>query len=416
MKVLWITNILFEHHRTMVGLDSTIVTGGSWLNAAYESSLNNPDIQLHIATSGSCKEMLHSECDGNHFYIVPGGGMHKYDIDSKENYNNWKQLRDITQPDVVILWGTECRCSYVALKAMQGIPVAIYMQGVIESIYEHYYEGMPDKYRNSTVRDLLDKFNPNSTYNNFKAQVPLEREMLRMASAVIVENDWCEDMCKAVNPSLIVFRNNLPIRDIYSSKEWSIDNIERKTIFTNAGGYPIKGHHVLFQALALVKKVVPDFKCYVPGERLCSFNGIKRTTGYTKMLNDIIKKYQLQDNIIYTGILNSNEMLEYLVRCNVYVMPSVIENHSSSLIEAMMVGVPSISSLVGGTASLVKHGHNAILYNSLDARSLSGNIIRVFEDDGLAEKLSRNAIMIRGERKDDFGEEMNIILKRLAGI
>ena len=39
MKVLRITNILFEHHRTMMGLDASQVTGGSWLNAAYQASL-----------------------------------------------------------------------------------------------------------------------------------------------------------------------------------------------------------------------------------------------------------------------------------------------------------------------------------------------------------------------------------------
>ena len=90
-----------------------------------------------------------------------------------------------------------------------------------------------------------------------------------------------------------IFRNNLPIRDVYRSMQWSLGSVERYSIFTNAGGYPIKGHHILFQALGYVKEIYPDFKCYIPGEKLSSFDGIKRRTGYAKMLNDLIRKYNL---------------------------------------------------------------------------------------------------------------------------
>ena len=414
MKVLWITNILFDHHRSMVGLDPTIVTGGSWLNAAYNESLNNQDIQLHIATSGNNKELLKSEKDGNVFYIVPGGYNSGYDINSEYNYMNWQQVKALVQPDVVVVWGTESRFSYVAMKALQGLPIVIYMQGVIQSIYEHYFDGVPQKYRYSTIRDIVDILNPNSAYNNFRNQVRIENEMLQMATGVIVENDWCEDMCKCVNPKLIVFRNNLPIRQVFRSSEWNLENIERYSIFTNAGGYPIKGHHILFQAIAIVKEVYPNIKCYVPGGKLSVYDGFKRRTGYTKMLNQLIAKNNLQDNIIYTGRLTSEEMVEYIRKCNVYVMPSVMENHSSSLIEAMMLGAPSIGSLVGGTAAFVKHRKNALLYNCLDSRSLAGNIIRIFQDDALALKLSQNAIKIRHERKEDFGKEMNHIYTQLT--
>ncbi|MBD3589411.1 glycosyltransferase [Bacteroides sp. GM023] len=413
MKILWITNILFEHHCTMVGLDASKVTGGSWLNAAYVASLSNSDIQLHIATSGNNKEILQSERDGNVFYIIPGGGTCGYDVESEANFKQWQKLRFRVNPDAVIIWGTETRFAYVAMKAMGGIPMAIYMQGVIESIYNHYFEGLPEKYQNATFRDIVDKLNRKSSYRTFQSQVSLERGMFRMATGVIVENDWCEDMCKSVNPNLKVFRNNLPIREVFKSKEWSLENMELQSIFTNAGGYPIKGHHILFQALGLVKERFPEFKCYVPGPKLCAFDSIKRQTGYTKMLKELILAYGLSENIIYTGCLSSEEMVEYLAKCNVYVMPSIMENHSSSLIEAMMVGTPSISSLVGGTASLVRHKENAILYNSLDVYSLAGNIIRIFEDNMLAKKLSKNALMIRKDREGNFGEEMNEIYKCL---
>ena len=412
MRALWITNIPFEYHLNLLGINASLSTGGSWLYAAYDASKSHADIQLHIATVTNVKSCLSGERDGSCFYILPGRAQ-DYDVSSSAHYQDWCSLRKVINPDVVIVWGTESRFAYVAMKAMKGIPMAIYMQGVISEIYKHYYEGMPSCYRYASFRDIFDAVNSKSTINTFKRQVELENEMLKMATGVIVENDWCEDVCKSANSELSVYRNLLPIRDEYRKREWHIESINRYTIFTNAGGYPIKGHHVLLKALSILKKQFPNFKCYIPGPTIDTFKGVKRKNGYIKYLLDLIKKGNLEENVIYTGKLRVDEMVDYLCTCNVYVMPSVLENHSSSLIEAMYVGCPCVSSLVGGTASLIKHKENGLLYNSLDASSLAGSIVRIFTDDSLANSLSNNSLKIKNTRKGDFGRELIDIYKRV---
>ena len=405
MKVLWITNILFSHHREMMGLKGA-VAGGSWLYAAYDGSLNEKDVELHIITSSNVGEIKMSIKDGNTFYIIPGGDARTIDVSSCDNQTCISNLVQYIKPDVAILWGTESHIAYLAARALNGTPTAVYMQGVIKSIYEHYYDGMPPKYHNSTVRDIIDSINPHSSINEFKKQAALERVILESSDAVIVENDWCEDICRSINPKLRIFRNKLPIRDVFFQTKWSVENMKPLSIFTNAGGYPIKGHHILLKALGIVKKQYPDFTCYIPGEKLSTYNSIKRRTGYIKMLEELIVEGNLQDNIVYTGFLSSEEMVEHLCKCNAYVMPSVMENHSSSLIEAMIVGAPCISSLVGGVADIVKHGENALLYNSTDAESLAGCIIRIFDDKNLANRLGDSARLICESRMQNFGSEM----------
>lgn len=409
MKVLWITNILFAHHREMIGLPVENMSGGSWLYAAYEGSKNSTNLQLHIATVGDVQEIKCSQKDNSFFYILPGGNTPKYDIHSEKNEAVWQKLREIVNPDAVIAWGTEKPFTYVGMKAMTGVPIAIYIQGVIESICEHYYEGVPVSYRCRTVRDWVDRLSQTSQIRKFWTQRPLEREMLKIASAVIIENDWCEDQCKRINPQIRTYQNLLPIREEFYSNTWSLDTCERKTVFTNAGGYPIKGHHILFRALSIVKQVYPDFKCYIPGPRLNAFMQLKRRTGYMSYLKKLITENRLEENIVYVGNLSSKEMANYITRCNVFVMPSIVENHSSSLIEAMSIGAPCISSLVGGTASLVSHSENGLLYNSLDAASLAGCIIRVFGNDILATTLSKGASFLRNKRPRDFGSKMSEI-------
>lgn len=414
MKVLWVTNIMFEHHLTMMGLDTSNVFGGSWLVAAYESSLGDRDIQLHIVTVSNVNKRIIGERDGNYFYILPGGSSRNYDIDSPANISEWERLKNEIQPDVVLIWGTETRFAYLATKVMKSIPMAVYIQGVMSAISAHFYEGVPHYYQCRTLRDYLDRLDHKSKYSHFKRQAVLENEMLHFASAVIVENNWCEDMCKVVNPSLMVYRNDLPIRDSFYQSCWGEDTIVPQTIFTNAGGYPIKGHHILFKALGVVKKRFPNFKCYIPGEKLDVFKNIKRRTGFTTYLEKLIEENHLLENVIYTGKIPSKDVVDHIAHCNVFVMPSMVENHSSSLIEAMIVGAPCISSLVGGTAGIIEHNKNGILYNSLDANSLAGSIMRVFDDIEIAKKLSSNAKKLRETRSRHFGEELRRIYFELS--
>ena len=87
-------------------------------------------------------------------------------------------------------------------------------------------------------------------------------------------------------------------------------------------------------------------------------------------------------------------------------MPSLVENHSSSLIEALISGAPCISSMAGGAPTMIKQKENGILYNSMDPESLAGNIMRVFEDDELACQLSKGALHLRTLRRRNFGDEM----------
>ncbi len=415
MKILWVTNVPFAHHNEMLGRSNGAVSGGSWLYAAYDAVKDNANIELHVVTSYFVKTYKKQQYGNSYFHILPGGNIKSYNPESYTNRLLCEQFKKIISPDLVVIWGTESKLGYLMSEVFRDKPIVVYMQGVIQSIYQRYYDGVPASCRYKTLRDFIDLFNKQEQYKNFKAQTKLECGILLNAKAAIVENDWCEDQCKMINLNLLFYRNNLPIRKDYFKYDWRLENIERHTIFVNAGGYPIKGHHILFQALAIVKKIYPDVKVRIPGANYISmYNSIKYKTGYFKWLMQIINKNNLLDNIEFVGILAPIEMAESIQRCNVYVMPSICENHSSSLIEAMIVGAPCVSSLVGGVGTLIDNKKNGIIYDSVDYVALAGNIVRVFSDDKLASNLSDNAKMIRPYRDGDFGKEMNQIYEELT--
>lgn len=411
MRILWVTNIPFAHHNDMLGKKNVMVTAGSWLSAAYNSSVLEKENTLSIVTTSTVDKLRRESYDGNDFYLLPGGDIHKYDYKSKENIEYCKTVLKQSQPDLIVLWGTESKVSYL-FSELSSAPILVYIQGLVTTIFNHYGDGVPSKF--TTLRDYYNRFNKSSEINLYSEQALLEQKILKQAKGVVVENDWCEDQCLCINPNLRIYKNKLPIREAAFGATWDIGKIERHSIFTNAGYYPIKGHHILFQAIAIVKKVFPDVKVYVPGQKyLDSFDHPFKRTGYISFIKHIIDSNNLWNNIVFTGLLGEEQLIDKIEKCNVYVMPSIVENHSASLIEAMVVGAPCISSLVGGVGTLVENKKNGIIYNPLDVESLAGNIIRVFNNDILAQNLSKGTTIIREERKCDFGREMNSIYHKV---
>ena len=414
MKVLWVTNVPFAYHNDLLGKANGAIASGSWLYAAYESIKNDIDTKLYIVTVADIATVLSGEYEGNEFYVLPGGTMSTYKIDDKRNFEIWKSLKEGINPDLVFIWGTEAKFSFVASEVFNEVPQIIYIQGVLNSIVHHYYDGIPRKYQLKTIRDYVGAVLHREAYGIYKKQVILERTLLKNACAIVVENDWCESQCLACNRKLKVFRNYLPIRHEFYDQEWNVEKMHPYTIFTNAGGATIKGHHILFKAIAIVKEKYPQVKVYIPGYNyLEQVNHWKKRSGYLEYLYKIYKDNKLYENIEFTGLLTAQEMAKHIASCHVYVMPSMIENHSSSLIEAMIVGAPCVSSFVGGTANIVRYGDNGYLYNSLEPVSLSGCIIRLFDNANLAKNIANRAIKIRDTRKQNFGEAMLDLYKSI---
>ena len=210
-------------------------------------------------------------------------------------------------------------------------------------------------------------------------------------TVVILESDWCAYNCLAIEPNCNIYRSNLPINPIFANYNWNYDECEKHSIFTVAGGGPIKGHHMLIKAFAKVIVQFPDAKLYIPGaSNLFAADMRSRfmKTTYDAYIYSLIKKYNLQKSIILTGRLTPVQVAERISKCHVFVMPSSCETHSSSLIEAMIVGIPTISSYVGGISHYYKDQENGFFYRFNEPEVLASLIVRSFKDKELSVRIA----------------------------
>ena len=155
--------------------------------------------------------------------------------------------------------------------------------------------------------------------------------------------------------------NNETLRDEFYEGEWNYSDCEKHSIFCSQGHYPIKGIHLVIEALNRIVKDYPDAHLYIGGKDYLSLPFYKQSS-YGKYLVSLIKQYGLEKNVSFTGFLNAEQMKNRYLKSNVFVSASSIENSPNSLGEAMLLGVPCISSQVGGVHNMMTHAIEGYTY------------------------------------------------------
>ncbi len=94
------------------------------------------------------------------------------------------------------------------------------------------------------------------------------------------------------------------------------------------------------------------------------------------------------------------DVAELLPGLDVFVLPSLSEGMSNTLLEAMACGLPVVASRVGGNVELVRNGVTGILFPSEDAEALSTALRPLCADAGL-----RATMGLQGKRRarEQFG-------------
>lgn len=93
-----------------------------------------------------------------------------------------------------------------------------------------------------------------------------------------------------------------------------------------------------------------------------------------------IKKNKLQNYVTLHGSKIDQDVKLFLSNCDVFVLPCVIVNNGDmdgipvSLMEAIAMGKPVISTNVSGIPELVKNGENGYLVNQRDTKSLKNKL------------------------------------------
>lgn len=126
-----------------------------------------------------------------------------------------------------------------------------------------------------------------------------------------------------------------------------------------------KGHDVLLDAVATVKDEFPSMRLLIVGD------GPRRETLHTR-----VREMGLDDVVLFTG--HRRDVHRVLAAVDVLVLPSLKNEATSQVIpQAMLAGVPVISSDAGGLSEIVRDGETGLLVPKGNADALAGALREV---------------------------------------
>lgn len=375
MRILWSVNTLSPSIAAQLNIRSAHSI--SWVEAMSACLKKRDDVSMAIAAPGNDDVLQKSDVEGITYYILPKESSLK---------SAWQEILSEFKPDIIHIYGTERRHNLpLAEGAAKEIPVVISLQGIIAEYEKHYYGGIRTKdiLKYYTLGDILLRQGIFSGKKKFMRQKKIEATMLKSVSYVEGRSDWDRVMSERISPDRKYYSCPRMIRAPFFEVCWDEKQVEPHTLFMHQGGYPIKGLHFMMEALSILKERYPDVKLYISGmDFLQELKGKRKLTetGYMKYIKDMIKKYDLRGNIVFTGYLNASELAQKLTRVQVCVVPSVIENAPNSLAEGMIVGTPCVASYVGGNAEMLDNGLGGYLYRYNESAMLADRISFIFEN------------------------------------
>lgn len=158
-----------------------------------------------------------------------------------------------------------------------------------------------------------------------------------------------------------------------------------------------KGHLYLVDAFAKLKR--NDIKLLIVGD-----GPLKEP------IEELIKNLSLHDRVIMTG--NQRDVAPWLQAMDIFVLPSYAnEGVPQAIIQAMMCGLPVISTPIGSITEAVHDGNTGILVPPQDENALMHAMATLLEDPDLCERLGQNAL---AHARGNFG--INSMLDKMENV
>lgn len=124
-------------------------------------------------------------------------------------------------------------------------------------------------------------------------------------------------------------------------------------------------------------------------------------TGKGELLSKLkarVDKLGLKDKFIFTGFVDSENLIRLYQNATIFVLPSHYEGLPTTLLEAMSCGLPVVATAVSGNLDVVSSGENGILIPPKSPRKMKDAISMLLDDDEIRSKLGKNARKIIEEK------------------
>lgn len=385
MKILWFTNT-----SSNAPLDNKTVRGG-WISSLENAITKHENIELGIV-------FMHHRTffskEGNTSYY---GIREKFNSKLKRVVQRYFRLLpdniregDLNliikkfKPDLIHIHGTENDFCQLLIK--DSISSVVSIQGNM-SVYSHkFFSGFSKQNlkRVTRIKDYVFKSDVFTKFSIFKKKCKREEHYLKLAKHVIGRTDWDRNIMRILAPKAKYYLGNEILRPQFYDIVWSKKQESEKFIIVSVIGSNIyKGLETILHAAKLLKQINFEFEWNIIGVQ-------KSDLSYRAAVK-LLEVDPNKINLNIHGQLGADKLINQMLLSNLYVSVSHIENSPNNVCEAMILGMPIITTFTGGTSSIIKHKKEGVLIQDGDPWNLSGNIIEISKNYNLALEMGKNA-------------------------
>ena len=219
-----------------------------------------------------------------------------------------------------------------------------------------------------------------------------EGEGLRAAQAVSSPSRFALD-CERRHyglplPEAAVVPN--PIAPVPAEQRWRRDTSDGKTVLFVGRFDRLKGGDVVLQAFRRLATEVPDVElAFVGPDR-----GLRDDAGRLWSAREYVSAHlpsELVPRVKLLGELPPTAIDALRRQAAVTIVASRFETFSMTTVEALAAGSPLVAPAAAAIAELIRHGDNALAFAPGDAEDAARQLIAVFRDPALADRLGAAA-------------------------
>lgn len=367
---------------------------GLW-NVNIINGLKNCDaIEVHvIAPHPGMKEQIQEfECDNvfYHFYraypLYPIGnilsklGYYKFTKYSCNRKLVKKILHNI-KPELVNLIGAENPYYSITALDVEGIPIIIHLQ---------------------TVYANPDRIKKTGNVDSFRWEVELK--LFKKTRYMACTGRMYYDLVKKYNPSAIVFPRRWPVSNFPM-----IPEVPKRYDFAFFARLlnKNKGFDSAIEAIAIAVKKHPNMRVLAVG----SWDGDRN------YFENKIVELGINDNLdIHPSFPDYLDMLRYVKQARFALLPIKMDVLSGTILEALNMGMPVVTCRTSGTPSLNIKRNTALISDIEDNEALAENMIRLYENEDLAETLRNNGLLYIREKEEENIHNAEIMVKQIQAV
>lgn len=400
MRILWFTNTSSCFQVGHKGYN-----GGGWISSLEIELKKRHDVELGVCFyMGGIDEVKKEIQNGTTYYILPrpsktllytlitiaGKVERSSQMHERMAIPNLLNVVDDFHPDIIQVFGSEN--IYGLIAKYVKIPVILHIQGILSTCLNAFlppFVSWRDYiYQTKSIKSRLRLLSEKIAWQRNSYT---EKRIFGAVKYFMGRTEWDKRIVSLLNPIAKYYYCSEILRDTFYSLNAQRILPEKPVFVTTISSQLYKGFDLVLKAARLLKdtwnyefewKVFGDINPML-AEKIC----------------DIIPK---SVNVHLLGVASAEKIQESLLHATAYVHTSYIDNSPNSLCEAMILGISTVSTNVGGISSLIENGKTGFLVPSNDPYQMAYLMKLLFENKDMnvsIGKAAQEVAIIRHDRE-----------------